>query len=135
MSLRKIGFFYKSSGDEAVPGTLVESRGLLALALRSRVATYLRSGTVLGISDGSYKDWFNPSNVAGKKELLTDGLWLWPGSFAYYVERYGVAVPQDFLDHMAAQGWSARPLRAEELQLAADSLGELGFVSGDQPPR
>jgi hypothetical protein len=133
-ALVKVGFFYRSQGDAGVPSLLANSRGLLPLALRAPVAAYLGGGTLLAVSDGEYKDWFDPSKVSGKKEFLTDGIWLWPASFAYYVEMYGVAVPQEFLTHMEAQGWSPRPLNADELLRAQGALMESGFTRGDQPP-
>jgi hypothetical protein len=134
MTLRKVGFFYRSHGDTGVPRLLLESRGTIPPALRALVVAYLRSGTVLGVSDGVQKDWFDRSKVAGKDDLLVDGIWLWPGHFAYYVETYGIAVPQEFLEHMASQSWVAKPVSADALDAFARSLGELGFTSGDQPP-
>jgi hypothetical protein len=116
------------------PRQLAESRGLLPPALRAHVAAYLRGGTLLGVSGGQFKDWFDPSKRAGEKAYFTDGIWLWPGSFAYYVETYGVAVPQEFLTHMEAQGWSPRPLSAKELLRAHEASIEAGFTRGDQPP-
>jgi hypothetical protein len=133
-ALVKVGFFYRSHGDTVVPQRLAESRDLLAPALRAPVAAYLRGGTLLAVSDGEYNDWFDPSTSAGKKEYFTDGIWLWPGSFAYYVETYGVAVPQEFLSHMETQGWSPRPLSAEERLRMKDAFTEAGFTRGDQPP-
>jgi hypothetical protein len=131
MTLREVGFFYRSRGDTGVPQRLIESRGMLPHTLGTHVTAYLRSGSVLGVSDGVQKDWFDPSRVAGKNDLLTDGVWLWPAHFAYYVEKYGIAVPQEFLDHMESQGWVAKPVEAAALDAF---VRELGFTSGDQPP-
>jgi hypothetical protein len=137
MILRKVGFFCNSPRDTGIPKALVNSCGALPFTLRAPVAAYLRSGNLLAIG-GVFRDWFDPSKVIGEKQYLSDGVWVWTGDVAYYVERYGVSVPQEFLDHMASQSWVAKPLGPEALREACDAFAqlqdELGFTRGDPPP-
>jgi len=133
-ALLKVGFFFQAHKGR-IPRALVESRGLLPEELRSSVANYLRSGTLLATSPAITRDLFDPSRILGGKEYFTDGVWLWPGDYVYYVEKYGVVVPQEFLAHMEAHGWSARPLSEEDLRVAEDGFTEAGFPSGDEPPK
>jgi hypothetical protein len=37
--------------------------------------------------------------------VLTDGQYAWPSDLAYYVERYHVRLPDDFVSVIAAHGW------------------------------
>jgi len=37
--------------------------------------------------------------------LYTDGEWIWPGVAAYYVARYHVRLPEEFIAHAEAAGW------------------------------
>ena len=133
MMLRKVGFFYRSPGDTGIPKVLVDARGALPPALRAPVAAYLRGGTLLAVG-GVFKDWFDPSRTIGEKRYLSDGVWVWTGDVAYYVETYGISVPQEFLDHMVSQNWVAKPLEPEALTEALDAFqhiqDELGFVVG-----
>jgi hypothetical protein len=59
-------------------------------------------------------DWFNPSERAnpmiegrgvGGVTPMTDGVWFWPAGLIYFIEKYNVRVPQQFIDHAASQNW------------------------------
>jgi hypothetical protein len=59
-------------------------------------------------------DWFDPSQRAnpmidggrlGGVTPMTDGVWFWPAALIYFIEKYNVRVPSEFLDHSASQGW------------------------------
>ncbi|HEX3764094.1 MAG TPA: hypothetical protein VHW23_35615 [Kofleriaceae bacterium] len=39
--------------------------------------------------------------------IHTDGAYAWPEDLAYYVERYHVALPPEFLAHLATAKWKA----------------------------
>ncbi|MFG3037037.1 hypothetical protein ACGFYZ_09055 [Streptomyces sp. NPDC048330] len=42
--------------------------------------------------------------------IRTDGVWVWPSSLAYYVRKYHVGLPSDFLHRMASNNWTVADL-------------------------
>jgi hypothetical protein len=90
---------------------------------RERIATYLSNGTIL--ISGSY--WTDP--VTDNPEhripysLQTDGVWVWPSPWAWFVEGYGAALPADFLAHIQAQG-------DKPPQISAQGVREISIAEG-----
>jgi hypothetical protein len=79
------------------------------------VVEYLRSGYIVGVvMSADLPDWFDPrcranpiinGRVEGGVTPMTDGVWLWPAGLIYFIEKYNVRVPQEFIDHAASSGW------------------------------
>ncbi len=46
------------------------------------------------------------SVIPGGSSLLTDGEWVWRQDLAYFVQKYRVGLPDDFLAHVAAHAGS-----------------------------
>jgi hypothetical protein len=62
---------------------------------------YLRSAPVVGGAWTLTYDVLDPDHpVIGPLILLSDGVWEWPEELAYYVERYNVDLPAEFLAHL-----------------------------------
>ena len=93
-------------------------RESVAPAPREQEATalaYLRSGYILGYPmSADLPDCFDPTRRAnpiidgsplGGVTPMTDGTWFWPAGLIYFVERYHVTLPQNFLDHAAKNDW------------------------------
>ena len=67
-------------------------------------------------------DWFDNTKGVAPQELRTDGEWVWLGDLAYYVEKYAVDLPQEFLEHMARREWIASRLSHEALIQAEEDF-------------
>jgi hypothetical protein len=52
---------------------------------------------------------------------MTDGTWVWPSDLAFYVERYHVELPTDFVEHVRSCGWNPPQLSDDELIAAERS--------------
>jgi hypothetical protein len=39
----------------------------------------------------------------GGKSLKTDGVWVWPSDLSYYVEKYNLFLPPEFLQHVRSK--------------------------------
>ena len=82
---------------------------------QDQVLNYLRSGLILAYPMGAdLPDWFDRPNRAnplieerrlGGTTPLTDGEWFWYAGLIYFIEKYNVRVPSEFMDHAAARGW------------------------------
>lgn len=85
---------------------------------QGKVLEYLRSGLSLGVTMGSdLTDWFDRPNKAnpiingeseGGTSEFTDGVWFWYAGLIYFIEKYNVRVPEEFIQHAAAQGWRVK---------------------------
>ncbi|MGW4545355.1 hypothetical protein ACWEN4_03135 [Streptomyces violaceorubidus] len=60
--------------------------------------------------------------------LLTDGVWLWRDDLAYYVDRYHLALPGDFVAYVGELGYS--PPEVPESRLVEILTRDLGIPMG-----
>jgi len=96
--------------DDPNAPSIVASRGKRVAGNKQEVVAYLRSATTFIYSPGREEDHFDPRKSAGSSSIVTDGVWVWPASLAYYVETYDVALPPDFEAHMANSRFQPRPV-------------------------
>ncbi|MDB5299221.1 MAG: hypothetical protein JWO87_884 [Phycisphaerales bacterium] len=77
-----------------------------AHANEHKTIRYLENGPNYSAMGKVVRDVFDPENGA----ILfpgtnTDGVFLWPIELAYYVRKYHVRLPSDFLERMASRDW------------------------------
>ncbi len=82
---------------------------------QDKALAYLRSGLVLGVTMGAgLTDWFERPNKAnpilddemvGGTTEMTDGVWFWYAGLIYFMEKYNIRLPHEFLRHAARHGW------------------------------
>jgi len=83
---------------------------------RASIAGYLRAGAVVFAIMEYTRDVLNGTfGVSGGSALLTDGVYYWRGDAADYVERYGIALPDEFLRHGRALRWLPRSMAEEDI--------------------
>jgi hypothetical protein len=103
---------FKELGFDDTPDTpsLAASRGRLSTTHKHQIVAYLNTAPVIVVSPGERDDVFDPENSAGSASYATDGTYIWPRVLAYYVDRYDVALPAEFLAHGEAAEWKLPPL-------------------------
>ena len=70
------------------------------------ICQYLRNGTLLIASFGLTTDVIDPEKgISGTPSAYTDGTWVWPGDLVYYVEKYLLKLPEDFIQTMEENHW------------------------------
>jgi hypothetical protein len=84
--------------------------------LQEQVLGYLRSGLILGVTMGAdLTDWLECSRKAnpviegqavGGTTEMTDGTWFWYAGLIYFIDRYNLRVPDEFIQHAARNNWS-----------------------------
>ncbi len=71
-----------------------------------KIIGYLEAGrliaAVMTIEEDPLTD---PPAKIGPPDVRTDGPWAWPQTLAYYVERYHLSLPQEFVQHMEGKAW------------------------------
>jgi hypothetical protein len=117
--LRAVGFYKEFGGSESEISQLPSLRDCVAEDPQpdeDKILQYLRTGRGYA-GRGSYeKDVLDPGARYGLvADLLTDGVYLWRADLAYYVAKYHVRLPEDFLAHARAQNWTVPVFPVETL--------------------
>jgi hypothetical protein len=89
----------------------------------ARIVEYLRNGILLVGCPGVVGDVLDSSaGMVASPHILTDTVWAWPGDLAYYVEKYHIALPREFVAHMQASNWSIPDATGVDLAARLPSL-------------
>ena len=76
------------------------------LSNKNEMMAYLDSGICLAYSCGYSNDILNPEKRIGiVPDILTDGRYLWHRNIIYYVDKYNLRLPKEFLDYAESQQW------------------------------
>ncbi|MEU9217001.1 hypothetical protein AB0D47_10710 [Streptomyces sp. NPDC048376] len=127
-----MGFF-----DELSPGWGFPTDGTIKDAVRSsgdgnehRLVGYLRRGSGIWSEMGAEADVLDPEapTLVSGGSLLTDGVWLWRDDLAYYVDRYHLALPADFVARVRELGYT--PPEVPESRLVEILTRDLGISMG-----
>lgn len=98
-SLKKVGWF----GDlpHGIPGsqTAAEATNHLPTALVGEVARYLDAGSVVAVAGIDVHDCLSSNRelISADLRTLSDGEYVWPSDLSFYVRRYRVGLPDDFI--------------------------------------
>lgn len=96
MSARLVGYWKSSLRDSYPLPQHFESP--LDPGVRSRLVAYLNAGQVVNQYRGNSHCRYGCGDNGSAER--TDGEWLWPEGLAHYVATHGVALPQEFIDHV-----------------------------------
>lgn len=101
-----VGFFRELKHGDKSGSSIHESVGATGSLTERRIAVYLREAPILLHAVGPVSDVLNPKgDFICAPNIHTDGVYAWPEDLAFYVERYHVALPQEFLEHLASAKW------------------------------
>lgn len=123
MTLRRLGFFRElGHGDEDGP-SLVEARRTVPAPHQDEVAQYLDAGCTVATTGVLLDDVLDPGRTAvAALELVTDGAWVWPRDLAYYVRRYNISLPEDFVGDVRRRAGRPPVLTDAELGAVAECI-------------
>lgn len=122
--MKEAGFFlelHRSPGG--TPGVSMQSVTGKFDGDPGRAVQYLRAASIFGISGSQFGDILDES--VGKIDtlaIMTDGDWIWPSDLAYYVEKYRVGVPQEFIDLINSRDGSPPLLSKGDLVRLANEM-------------
>lgn len=117
MKLRPLGFFPEREVETAAQTSLRELVRERPGQDEAAIVNYLRRGTIFIYSPGVVFDVLDGSGPIGSGSIRTDGVWAWPDDLPHYVERYHVALPNEFVEHARALGWTPPELTDADLRL------------------
>ena len=101
MALKRAGFFRELTHGDPEGPSIQRFANVFKAGENLVAARYLSGGAILATTGTFVDDYFEPSHTSvAPADIRTDGVWVWPADLAYYVEKYSVLVPEDFLLHM-----------------------------------
>ncbi|BCL22281.1 hypothetical protein ACPCBX_22700 [Streptomyces tuirus] len=126
--IRPVGFF-----SELSPGWGLAETGSIKDAVRpsgepdeSSILVYLRNGTGIWSEMSAGPDVLdqNAPELTGIGSLYTDGTWLWREDLPYYVTKYHLALPDEFVQHIRTLEHKAPAVPESRLiDIARNDLG------------
>jgi hypothetical protein len=88
---------------------------------KKKITNYLNNAETIwaflrALSDGD--------NYIGPYTFLSDGEWIWPSHFAYYLNKFDFSsMTDDFLNHIRAKEYKVSPLTLDQKRLVELFLG------------
>ena len=73
--------------------------------LKINIVQYLRSGISVSVCPTMVHDVLETEHEIGELSTLTDGIYQWPSDYVYYIEKYNLKIPDDFINHMQKNKW------------------------------
>lgn len=87
-------------GSDALPLAMDYVDATWSEVEREKVALYLKTGKEFGSWRGNSWCRFRCGERLHGFRDLTDGTYIWPESFAHYIENHNVKPVQEFIDHV-----------------------------------
>ncbi|GEM_PF-3199000 len=99
-----------------------------------QVVQYLQNGhVVLDVMDLD-DDFFGSGDlIINAATMLSDGEWIWREDFRFYVKKYQVHVPDDFLNMIRLNDYQMPDCTAERLRECYDVISDI-VLSKEPPP-
>ncbi|MCL2117219.1 MAG: hypothetical protein FWH27_02210 [Planctomycetaceae bacterium] len=87
--------------------------------MEKKILHYLNGGYKYAHVMGVVEDILAPPEIIMLgPDICTDGTWEWTSDVMYYVEKYHIQLPDDFLTHMAINNWQCPLLdNVDDLEL------------------
>jgi hypothetical protein len=106
----RVGLYREFEPYSSRAGRLPSIQGSLASEPHpeeSRIVRYLNQGIPVSACGGTFGDVLDPRVPHTlTAHTLTDGVYGWGADLSYYVERYHLRLPDQFIEHMKRNNWS-----------------------------
>jgi hypothetical protein len=88
------------NGDEKYPALKTLINKPMDNEIKEKVVKYLKEGKELAIAPSITRDILDPNVRLPRLSLMGDGEYEWRSDIAYYVEKYDLELPQEFIEHV-----------------------------------
>lgn len=106
MELKTVGYYKEMSQGRETDGSIYDYIDKVNPDDKAKICQYLESGVEFIVSPGVTYDVINPERgTSGIASSYSDGTWLWPGDLAYYVKKYNIKLPDEFIATMRESNW------------------------------
>ena len=70
---------------------------------KEKIIEYMKKGHVHMVNGSRMKDVFTGEPIKGEMLFMDDGKYSWTSKLIYYVDKYNLELPEDFIDHILNQ--------------------------------
>jgi hypothetical protein len=106
IQLKPCGFFKEFAYGEGESQSVKDAVCDEPQANEQLIIAYLKNGHLFVISPCVNQDVIAcDGRLASPSGIQTDGVWMWPLELAYYVEKYHLELPSEFIVHLQANKW------------------------------
>lgn len=99
--------------------SIEDNKNFLSGDLTLRVLHYLKSGFEVVMFVSPWNDPYD-KNVSYPYGIYTDSLYIWDSTIIYWVEKYQIRLPQEFIEHIYDK--NVENISSSELTLTADEV-------------
>lgn len=100
---KEFGFYGKMAKAEVI-AELESLRNSTPQEFEDRILNYLQRGKQIVAVAGLASDALS-GDIIGPPNIFSDGEWTWTSEAIYYVKRYHVRVPEEFVRQMQSNNW------------------------------
>ncbi|MDO5564110.1 MAG: hypothetical protein Q4F88_02630 [Eubacteriales bacterium] len=73
---------------------------------KKEIINYLNQGICIAACCGVSEDVINPNNgIIGVPDVLVDGKYQWYRDIIYYIEKYNLKLPKEFIEYAKINKW------------------------------
>lgn len=108
ISVQSIGF-YKELIEEFDPDlardypSMADNFASSPYPEKDAILAYLRSGSLEAIAGNQSTDVFTGESTGIPGSVRSDGTYRWGGDLAYYVDKYNLRLPDEFVNHVLSK--------------------------------
>jgi hypothetical protein len=66
---------------------------------KKKIIEYMKKSQVIAVAPARVYDVINPDNKIPELFIMTDGKYGWRSDVIYYVEKYDMELPEEFIEH------------------------------------
>ena len=67
---------------------------------KDKVLQYMKNAKVAAAAPGIARDILTNDYISGSLKVYSDGEYAWRSDVIYYVEKYDMGLPEEFIDHI-----------------------------------
>ena len=133
---------------EPVPASMLSNEPAYGDLVRRRIAYYLITAPAIFVTELSMDDVRDGEDPALSRSVRCDNDWYWPEDLGFYVLKYRLHLPPEFLDHAEQNQWypdyalsrTAKEAQQQVLQVADERDQDwlrtaVRSVENDEVPR
>jgi hypothetical protein len=114
--IKLLGFFKELENgfgnDKSIKDFISKQSG----EYEAEIVNYLQSGKTLVKAIGFRYDTLSDKKIiAGSPDILTDGKWVWSGLLSFYVNKYHIELPIEFIEDCKINHWKVPNLDKSQL--------------------
>jgi len=70
---------------------------------KEKVLRYMKKSEIVAVAPARLRDVINPENIIPDLFAMSDGIYGWRSDVIYYVEKYDMELPEEFVQHVLSR--------------------------------